>query len=186
MQTEKIFLFVITAMLLQSCSILIGTQTLYKAHNVERINQWGYVNLDNESNLSAIYPRTHTVFTSTIIETFAKHSLEVPTEIFANLSFETPDTATIISICKENNLDGLLLSKLKFFNTTYYINFIPAMENIDTEVEMKLFSKNGKVVAITQHNTLKGSDYMMPPTTERTIHDATERALKKIIKIVKK
>ena len=185
---KKIFiiLFVILAILLPSCSIFVGTQALYQTSNVEEISKWGYVNLENGNTLSEIYPRTQTVFTSTILETFAKHSLEAPREVFANLSFENPNLVQVISICKENNLDGLLLSKLKFLNVTYYIGFIPAMQNIDTEVEMKLFNKDGKIIAITRHNTLNGSDYMMPPTAERTIHDATERALKKIIKIVKK
>ena len=179
-------LFVSVTLLLNSCSILVGTKTLYSARNIETMNVWGYTNLENENTLSDVYPRTHTVFTSTIIETFAKHSLKAPIEIFAHLSFENPDPVQIISICEENNLDCLLLSKLKFVNVTYYINFFPVFDNIDTEVEMKLFTKEGKVVAITRHNTHKGSDYMMPPTTERTIHDATERALKKIIKIVNK
>ncbi|MCL2290369.1 MAG: hypothetical protein FWC34_06660 [Bacteroidetes bacterium] len=179
-------LFVIIAVLSHSCSVFVGTKTLYTARNIEKINTWGYTNLENDNTLSTIYPRTHAVFTSTIVETFAKHSLEAPTEVSANLSFENPDIVQIISICEENNLDGLLLSKLTFVNVTYYINFVPVFDNIDTEVEMKLFTKEGKVVAITRHNTHKGSDYMMPPTTERTIHDATARALKKIIKIVNK
>jgi len=186
MKKRFIILFAILAILLHSCSVFVGTKTLYKARNIEEISKWGYVNLENDHTLSEIYPRVHAVFTSTILETFAKHSLEAPTEIFANLSFENPNLAKIISICEENNLDGLLLSKLKFLNVTYYINFMPVFENIDTEVEMKLINKYGKVIAITRHNTLKGSDYMLPPTTERTISDATERALKKTIKIVKK
>jgi len=186
MNKRFILLFAFIATLLHSCSVFVGTKTLYTARNIEKINKWGYVNLENDNTLSAIYPRPHAVFTSTIIETFAKHSLEAPKEISVSLSFENPDPVQIISICEENNLDALLLSKLKFLNVTHYINFIPVFENIDTEVEMKLINKEGKVVAITRHNTLKGSDYMLPPTTERTIHDATERALKKIIKIIKK
>jgi len=186
MKKISIIFLITIAILSYSCSVFVGTKTLYKAHSVEEINKWGYTNLENDNTLSEIYPRTHAVFTSTITETFAKHSLEAPKEIVAHLSFENPNPIQIISICEENNLDGLLLSKLKFLNVTYYIDFIPVFENIDTEVEMKLLNKEGKVVAITCHNTLKGSDYMMPPTTERTIHDATERALKKIIKIVNK
>jgi hypothetical protein len=185
-QIKKILLFAVVVLLLSSCAVLVGTRTLYTASNIEKIHKYGYINVDNDNNLSTVYPRTNAVFTSTIIETFAKYSLEMPMEIYDNISFERPDTDKIISICKENNLDGLLLSKLTFVYPVYYIAFTPITPNIDTEVEMKLFNKDGRVIAITRHNTLKGSDYMLPPTTERTIHDATYRALKKIIKIVNK
>jgi hypothetical protein len=172
--------------LLQSCSVFIGTKTLYTARNIEKVNRVGYIYLDNDGMLSTIYPQTETVFTSTIAETFTKYSLETPIKVYDIISFHKPDTTQIISICKENNLDGLLLSKLRFINATYYVNFFPVMSNIDTEVEMKLFNKEGKVVVITRHNTFNGSDYMFPPTTERTIHDATQRALTKIIKTLNK
>ena len=183
---KTILLLIIIAISLHSCSIFVGTKTLYRANNSEKINLWGYTYLDNDSIISIIYPQADSVFTSTIVETFSKYSLEIPTKIYGNISFDQPDTVKIISICKENNLDGLLLSKLGFINTTYYVYFIPAMSNVDAEVEMKLFTKDGKVVAVTRHNTYKGSDYWVAPTTAKTIHDATQRALKKIIKILDK
>jgi len=68
---KKALSFAVITLLLPSCSVLVGTKTLYSARNIETMNVWGYTNLENENTLSDVYPRTHAVFTSTIIETFA-------------------------------------------------------------------------------------------------------------------
>lgn len=88
----------------------------------------------------------------------------------------------IRKICNENNLDGFVVSKLKFIHVTYSMYFIPIAKNWDTEVEMKLFNSTGNLMLTVLHNTTKGNSYFMPPTADRTIHDGTEGAIKRIIK----
>lgn len=88
----------------------------------------------------------------------------------------------IIEICKVFDLDGIIVTKLKFINVTYSVYFIPIAQNYDTEVEMKLYNNKGELQIATLHNTYKGNSYMFVPSVEKTIHDGTMGAFKRIIK----
>jgi hypothetical protein len=62
------------------------------------------------------------------------------------------------------------------------MNFIPIAKNWDTEVEMKLFDNTGNLMLTVLHNTTKGNSYFTPSTADRTIHDGTEGAIKRLAK----
>lgn len=60
--------------------------------------------------------------------------------------------------------------------------FIPVVSNIDTEVEMRLYDKNGNISYATKHNTLSGNSYMFNPKTKVTVHDGVAGAFRKMAK----
>ena len=131
--------------------------------------------------VSQIFPQTDSIFTKTFTETFRAFNFDIVT-FNKELSISTPDLNTITQICKENNLDGLIVSHLKFIHVTYSMSFIPIAKNWDTEVRMKLFDRSGNLVLTVMHNTTKGNSYVMPPSADRTIHDGTEGAIKRLAK----
>ena len=47
---------------------------------------------------------------------------------------------------------------------------------------MKLYYRSGKLLVKTNHNTLYGNSYMLPPTADRTIQDGTKGAFTRIAK----
>jgi hypothetical protein len=176
----------LTALLLLSilftgCATL-GSKTLYKSAPTTPIKTIGFSNLDGDSIVSKIFPQTSDIFKKTVFETFQNYHLSDIRSIDNELSVVNSDTSKIAKICQENNLDGLVVSRLTFIHVTYSVNFIPIAKNYDTEVTMKLFDKNGKLIVAVSHNTYKGNSYMTAPTANRTIHDGTEGAIKKMVK----
>jgi hypothetical protein len=178
---RTILKFIVISTLLSSCAA-VGTKTLYKTDEKVDIHSLGYNSLDGDTILSRIYPYTNNIYDSTIIETLNEYGIDNYKSLNENMTYQTPDIEKIKVICSQYKLDALLVSKLKFIYATQTIYFVPVSHNWDTEVEMKLFDKNGRLLYNTKHNTLKGNSYMNPPPVERTVHDGTKGALVRILK----
>jgi hypothetical protein len=178
---KKGIYFIVISLILSSCAA-VGTRTLYKTNEGFQIEKIGFNKLDKDTILSKIFPQTDKIFTLTVFETFNEYGISSSKDFKTDLSFDNPDLTKISEICKEYDLDGLIITKLKFIHVTYTMYFVPIAQNYDTEVEMKLFDQNGKLLIGTKHNTLNGNSYMMPPTADKTIHDGTKGALKRIVK----
>lgn len=166
---------------LYSCSTL-GTKTLYKTKDEFRISKIGFCRLDGENHAGRMFYKMDEIFDSTVIHTFIESGLEIPVQIQTDISYESPELPEIIELCYRNDLDGFLLARLLFTNRVYTVNMVPVGQNIDTEVELKLYDKNGKLLIVTSHNTFQGNSYMMPPPPSRTIHDGAKGAVKRLIK----
>ena len=180
--TIPLLFFFLILSLFCSCAA-VGTKTLYKnnvGHHLERI---GFNQLGNDNETYEIFPQTNKIYATTIFETFSEYGIDDVEELSStDIEFDHPNIDRIIEICEEHDLDGLLISKIKFIHVTYTVFYVPVAKNYDTEVEMKLFSKNGNIILSTKHNTLKGNSYMMPPPADRTIGDGTKGALRRITK----
>jgi hypothetical protein len=179
--TRKIFLFLIITIALTGCATF-GTNTLYKSEEKIEIKKLGFAKLDGDSIVSKIFPQTDSIFTNTFVETFKTYNLKDIVPFNSEFSIDKPDINTIVQICKENNLDGFVVSRLKFIHVTYSMSFIPIAKNWDTEVELKLFNKIGNIILTVRHNTTRGNSYFMPPSANRTIHDGTAGAIKRLAK----
>lgn len=170
------------SILLSSCSV-IGTSTLYKTNEKIDIQKVGFCKLESEDKLSRIFINTKEIFDSTFISTFQEKGLDMPIPISTTMSYETPDLDEICILCSKNNLDGFVIGKLTFINTEYSLRSGRVdWQNFDTEVELKLFDRNGKLLVSTLHNTFKGNSYMAYPPPHITIQDGTKGAVKRLIK----
>lgn len=169
-----------SALFLNSCA-RIGTQTLYRTPENFYIQKVGFSQFEGDNIINKAFPHAGNIFATTVIQTFNEYGFKKPKNIMSKISFEYPDNKEIIKICNENDLDGILLTKLKFIHSTYDIYSIPTFQNYDTEVEMKLIDKFGILLINTKHNTFTGNSYIMPPTADRTVHDGTKGALKRMI-----
>jgi hypothetical protein len=167
--------------MLISCAA-VGTKTIYKSNQIGPIRNIGFAKLDNDSILCQIFPKTNEIFNESVTNTLNKYGIYDARELVDKISFEEPDINRIIEICNDYGIDALLLSRLKFIHVTYTLYFAPIAQNFDTEVEMKLFDKNGRLLVSARHNTLKGNSYMMPPPADRTVYDGAEGAFKRIAK----
>jgi hypothetical protein len=164
-----------------SCAT-IGTVTLYKTDQPIVLKKIGFSQLVADSITTVIYPQTSKIWRNTIFELFIKYEIDSIKEMVDFIQFDNPDTSQIIEKCKENNLDGLLISKLNFFRVTYSVYFVPITQNYDTKVNMKLFDKNGNLLLSTVHDTFSGNSYWLPPSAETTVRDGTKGALGRVIK----
>ncbi|MCT4613437.1 MAG: hypothetical protein N4A49_01020 [Marinifilaceae bacterium] len=172
---------IIIFFILNSCAA-VGTRTIYKVDKAINLKNLGFTKLDWDTTLNQIQPKTEELYCLTMKEAFNKNELINGKEINASLSFDNVSRERIVEQCVKNNLDGIIITRLKFIHVTYSVYYAPIMQNFDTEVEMKLYNNMGELQISTTHNTYSGNSYMMPPPVERTIHDGTMGAFKRIIK----
>jgi hypothetical protein len=181
---NKVIVFLLlscTCLLMISCASL-GTKTLYVNPVQLKINRIGFSRLNGKMIVDRIFPQTDSIFSATLTQTLGKYSITDVLKVDKEFPISTPNTSEIINICKTNNLDAFMISKLKFIHVTQSVAFIPISQNYDTEVEMKLYDNEGNLLINVTHNTLKGNSYMMPPPAERTIQDGIKGAIKRIAK----
>ena len=174
------FIILISILLFISCAA-VGTKTIYSTNTRPSVQRIGYFTLGNIDTLSMIYPETSLAFDSTISKYANIYSLDIPMKI--KYTEDSQINNDIISeICRQNNLDALLITDLRFIHTTYTAFFVPIVSNYDTEVEMQLYDQDGTLLYATMHNTYKGNSYMMSPSAEKTIHDGVKGAFVRIAK----
>jgi hypothetical protein len=173
--------FIIFSFLLSSCAA-VGTVTLYKAKDITQVDKIGFCHFYGDSFVDRICPNTTTIFKKTVFTAFEVYGFNDLMYLQQEISYKNPEVRKIAELCREFDLDGILLSKLRFKRTNYRVYYSPIVRSYDTEVEMKLIDKNGKLLISTIHNTFNGNSYLMPPTVERTIQDGTTGAIKRILK----
>jgi hypothetical protein len=178
--TKKLLFFLLVAIVVASCTAL-GTKTLYKSEATINIKKLAFAKLDGSTIVAKIFPQTNYVFGKGVTETFKAYNIDDVTPINREFPIVNPDKNTIAQICKQNNFDGLVVSHLKFINHRYTM-YMQTTSNWNTEVEMKLFDKDGNLVLAVLHNTSKGNSYVTLQTADRTIYDGAEGAVKRLAK----
>lgn len=176
---RQLLLLIISSAPLLGCTTL-GTKTLYKNSTIERPQKLGFVELDNDSTISKLFPKVDSIFKESIKEAYLKYNTGEIRTVEKYISTTKPDTSLIAEICRREQLDGLIWTKIKFIHVTYSAYFIPVAKNWDTEVAMFLFNKDGSLLLGVSHNTLHGNSYLMPPSADKTIHDGVAGALKRV------
>lgn len=156
----------------------VGTKTIYRTDNVPSLQRIGYCDLYDNETLVSIYPQTNDVFHSAITEIFKLYGFPTPEKT----GFVVEEKKSISEFCENNNIDALLFTNLHFINVTYTVYFAPVASNLDTEVKMRLYDRQGNLLYSTMHNTLKGNSYMMPPPTNRAVSDGVKGAFNRIAK----
>ena len=181
MRIIKATCFLLTLVIFSSCAA-IGTKTIYKTNESYQIHKVGFNKLDGDDALNNIFPLTAEIYNDVVFKTFQEYGINDTKKLDMEISFDEPDLNKITQVCRDQKLDALLLTTLKFIHVTYSLYFVPVAQNYDTEVQMKLFDKNGRLLVSTLHNTLNGNSYMMPPPADRTVQDGTKGALKRMTK----
>lgn len=180
----------ITALLLTlfltGCGAM-GTNTLYRNEaKITKPVRIGFSQVANEEIMEKIVKGSTRVYDLTTTELLEKHNI-ASTKIYVEgfEGFDTVESNRIKELCMEHNLDGMLLTQLKFLNVQYSSMFIPIGVSEDTEVEMQYYNANGTLLLHTKHNTHMGNSYMTFPAAERTVKDGTAGALGRILKELK-
>ena len=178
----KNLILLIILLLLLGCS----TKTLYRTPEKISLNKIGFVDLTNDSILTRICSNTNSVFRETIISTFKNIGSKNILYCIDKNNYYTPDTQAIKDICIKNNLDGIIIPKLTFIYVTTSFMFIPIDQRYDTEVGLKLFDKNGKLIFSVMFNTHSGDTYTKPPKPEIKIRDGTTGATLRLLTLIRK
>ena len=111
----------------------------YKTKERIEVDKIGFVDFTADVVSIEIYPKANEIFRTTVIKSFAEFGIDSVSYFQNKFDYNKPDTNAIKNFCINQSLDGLIISKFKFVRIT---------RSYDTEVSMKLFDKNGKLLNI--------------------------------------
>jgi len=161
-----------------------GTKTLYKTEiALNKPQRIGYAQLAREKVIEEIAAGSVSSYDSVMTHLLSARDIEglsVRIEDFS--SFDDIQVLSIEELCAENQLDGVVITRLKFLNVQYSALFIPVGVSQDTEVEMQFYGSEGDLLLHTLHNTHWGNQYWDFPTSEQTVADGIEGALERLLK----
>ncbi len=131
-----------------------ATTTLYKTPQKITVNRIGFVNLTSDSISQENYSIINELFHSSITSSWQEFQRDSALYLNKHISFFHPDTNEIIRLCDSQQIDGLILSSINLIptNTSYFTGIlifpIPlgTYPSFDSEVKLKLFDKNGKLL----------------------------------------
>lgn len=182
----------VIVVLFSSCAA-VGSKTLYCVDHKISLEKVGFVTLNFDTtfihnNLVSFQVRSNAsnIYSETLSNALKTNGYKNGNEIHFKLSFNNTNNQQITNICNANGLDGLIVSKIRFIPVAYSSTYTPVMKYYDTEIEMKLYAKNGELQILTKHNTFSGNSYMKRPTTKKIIHDGTIGAFNRILKEITK
>lgn len=180
--TSKFFLLIL-AIVLTSCGAL-GTKTLYRTEtNLSKPTKIGFSQVANEDIMDKIVKGSAKIYDSTMTYQLTEQNIKSDKIFVGNFDgFESIKADKIKDLCADNQLDGMILTQLKFLNVKYSSMFIPIGVSEDTEVEMQYYDANGNLLLHTRHNTHMGNSYWDFPSANKTVTDGTKGALGRIIK----
>src|SRR5690606_34703623 len=182
----RIFAALVLTLFLTGCGAM-GTNTLYRNETkIAKPLRIGFSQVANEEIMEKIVKGSTRVYDLTTTELLDKHKI-ASTKIYVDgfEGFDSADSNSIKELCTQHNLDGMLLTQLKFLNVPYSSMFIPIGVSEDTEVEMQYYNAEGALLLHTKHNTRMGNSYFAFPTAERTVKDGTAGALGRVLKEMK-
>ncbi|HTX88378.1 MAG TPA: hypothetical protein VMC08_05265 [Bacteroidales bacterium] len=142
------------------------------------IRRIGYLEPDSLAKLKKIYPKTAFMQKGTVEYAFNLYAIDTVGLVKGTLGFDQPDAGEIISLCKENNLDALMLTRLNFLYQKLH-NYYQA------EVELKLYDRQGNLISNPKCNTLHGKSYYPNPELFEVERDVLNCAIGKIAKDLK-
>jgi hypothetical protein len=187
MKNTSKFVLLILTIALTSCGAM-GTKTLYRtATNFNKPTKIGFSQVANEDIMDKIVKGSAKIYDSTMTNQLATQNIKSYKIVVENFDgFESVKVDEIKTLCADNQLDGIILTQLKFLNVKYSSMFIPIGVSEDTEVEMQYYDANGNLLLHTKHNTHMGNSYWYFPSADKTVTDGTKGALGRIVKEITK
>lgn len=179
---KKTFIFFIITAILTSCSVL-GTRTIYKSNSgIEKATRIGFSQLAHEDIVEQIAKGSSLVYRNIMSGELSSRNILSNVILIKDFNkLESVNSNVIEKICRENMLEGIIITQLRFLNIKYSNLFIQPGKTFDTEVEMQYYNSNGKLLLHTKHNTKKGNTYFDFPKVERTVKDGIVGALTRIM-----
>lgn len=124
---------------------------------------------------------THDIFFQHIGDKIPPIKQSKITKINASLNFENPEPQDLISYCKYNDADFVLLSLVKYFK----VGLGKYVFSNQVLIKLKLFNAEGFLIAESEYNTYKKNIRLLG-STEHSLKIGTKGALKLLKKQIRK
>ena len=183
MKFKKNIFFVICSVLFISCST---TKILYKSDILIQLNRIGIADLNKVApQIDSLFPKLDSVFNTASINFSNKYLAKETVHLKEKLNYSRSDSLEIRSLCKDQNLDAIILSFVKFTLVINTIYLIPTDKHFECILYTKIYDKNGSLIYHVVHDS-KDDTYDKVPTTERVVGLSAGWSYKKISDIRKK
>ncbi|WP_422089663.1 hypothetical protein [Tenacibaculum ovolyticum] len=122
---KKSFIFLIITTILTSCSVL-GTRTIYKSNSgIEKATRIGFSQLAHEDIIEQIVKGSSLVYKNTMSSELSNRNILSNVILIKDFDrLESVDSNIIEKICRENMLEGIIITQLRFLNVKYSNLFI--------------------------------------------------------------
>lgn len=177
----KHFFTILIVGVFYGCAVL-GSKTTYKSNIKFEFKKIGCAKLFNSKEFNAATFDVNSILFRFLKKEYLYNLGDTILFIDRDINFNFPSKEDIIDICLNNNLNGLMLPKMKLIRTTEKMYGVTIAEYFNTEVQLKLYDNNGNLIISTLHNTQKGNTYFKAPKLENTIYDGATGALQKLLK----
>lgn len=161
-----------------------GTRTVYKSDVNSPIKKISITYLNKQHPaINQIFPNLNNIFCNEIqkILSVNGYSVIITTD---SIQFDNHNIDKVKAICKFNDIDGLIISRIKFTHVSNYIYFIPTSQYFDNILELKLVDKEGISRIIVNHNTAHDV-YMSVPENDVIITTSIDKVTEQLIKGLK-
>ena len=163
--------------------------TLYKTTERISIHKIGFVDFSTDDNQnSEMYIKSQKIYRINVPSSLKQYGFDSAIYINSIINCYLPDTNEIIKICKNNKVDGILISTFKFVNSqdpAWSVSDIPGNLCTDLDVEMKLYDANGHLLITTFMEATLKSYIKELPTFETSAMDGTRGTVKLMAKEIK-
>lgn len=184
---KSLLIFLVLAGILSGCAAL-GSRTIYRTKsNLIKPSKIGFTQLANQDVVNLIALGSSEIYTNTMVSRLENSNISPKLIHFADFeSLESMDPERVVDLCQDNDLDGVIFTKLIFLYVDYGMFIFPVGVSKDTIVEMVYYSSSGEKLLHTIHNTHLGNSYMAIASVEKTVEDGTIGALNRILKEISK
>jgi hypothetical protein len=181
MNRQTCYCVIVTAIITVSCQTT--TQVLSFSGQNPKLDKIGVTFLDKKQPVvDSLFPWLNKHYAD-IASNVTKKILNSDCVVLKEyVSYVAPDRQLIVDICTQNNLNGLLVSKIEFSKKIDVLYFVPIRQYYDHVLKMKLFDSNGNLVYNVSNETLHKNKGKVP-TNENAISESVEKNIILISKI---
>jgi len=174
----------IVIILLGINSFIFCQEREYLSPKYNDLNSLGYTYSEYDTISNGLYPEFYDILSQSVNEAFAEDFQQIKC-LHKFVRIEHPiDTSEIKLLCRTNNVDAILITKIYFLSRDFVYKGFLNLENIYKPllnpqglfcfyVEIRIFDKNGDLVLNSSGVTYNGSN------AKKSLSNGFEKAIKK-------
>jgi hypothetical protein len=167
-----------------------GTKTIKTTEKNSSLNKLGLAHLYKQTPVTdTLFPNLEAFYFDISKEQWLSSGYTIFNKFIDSVQFENPNLDKIIKICQNNNLDGIVLSRIAFTLKKEYLFIaplpIPMNEYYDNILDLKLIDKHGTLVTYIKHNSATDV-YWSVPEDDVIIKTSIKKSISQLIKQLNK
>lgn len=151
MKFKSVYLVLLT-LIITGC---VSTKTIYRVETFPVIKTIGVIYVENSEDYKKVFPKFEETYNSEMKKVLTEYGFSVIQIKNDSLSYSTPKSDIVKRICKENNLDALLIPRFGLTQINEYFYFLKTGKNFETELELQLLDKDANLLILVKYDSTK-------------------------------